>query len=124
MTTLFVFQLHIQVCICLSAIGLIAEANSCFLHIRKLMQMFRFERDGVAYRSAVYINLIAFVVFRFLSNAVVMYHYIFSIFTRVSLMFLLISGTTLSFGIIYNIKLFGSLIKRDILQFSNVRKID
>lgn len=115
MTTILSYQFHYKTCVCLAAIAIMAETNSSFLHIRKLMQMFQFQRDGLSYRSAVYMNLITFVLFRFLTNSVLMYHLIFNMYHRVTIVHFIVYSFALNFGIIYNIKLFWSLIKCDII---------
>lgn len=118
----FIYNFNIRSCIGYNVIILMAEINTIFLHMRKLLQMCHVGFDTKLYRFVSFSNIFTFVTFRLIPILRV-YSGLYLDFHRVSLTYVITFWWTITTGLVINLILFWRLVKSDILRgFSGKRK--
>lgn len=105
-----------------SAIGLICEVNSIFLHFRKLLQMAGVPFTHLVYRINAAVNLITFVCFRFVCLLGVLYTVVFN--SRVGWVYMVIVVPFLVVMYLINGGLFWRLLCSDVLRRRQPKQTD
>jgi len=117
---LFEFHLTNIFAIGYSLIALSMEFNSIFLHARKLLKFYSFERSHPLVRCNSLLNVISFVIFRFgilafIAIGILLYHY------RVTKFYLLILISSSLIMAIMNTGIFYIVILKDYRQFTGAK---
>jgi len=99
----------------LNVVALLAEANSIFLHARKLLQFSRVPVDHWLNRTVIALNLATFVCCRFLCIAWVAYG-LFAYYNSFSLPHMMFLSSSTCVMICINVVLFWRLLSRDVLR--------
>ena len=105
------FKLSISYCIIL----LLAEINTIFLHLRKLLQFAQVGFDSVLYRVTKMINIFTFIFCRLLPQSMVVVG-LFIDYHRVPKGYFLIPAITVPIGFTINIVLFWRILKTDVIR--------
>jgi len=111
----FFYNLILCRCIAYTAVALLAEVNSFFLHSRKLMQMLQIRFDAPLYRLNVYLNLLSFILCRFIPLIWIIYGMLMWYY-RVEPSYLIILSLDLFVMWVVNIVLFWRLLTNDIIR--------
>jgi len=119
---LFIVNLVFCRYISYSAIGLICEVNSVFLHLRKLLQMAGVPFTHLVYRINVAVNLITFICFRFITLLDVLYTIVFN--SRVGWAYMLVVVPFLVVMYLINGGLFWRLLCSDVLRKRQPKQTD
>lgn len=114
-TTSFVYNWVVKTCIGYTVLALMAEINSIFLHLRKLLQMCKVGFNTKLYRSVSFINLFTFVTCRLIPQ-VRLYAGFYYDFYRITTTYFMFFTLTVFTGVVINIILFWRLVKTDILK--------
>ncbi len=104
-----------------SALALLAEINSVFLHARKLMQMIKVPTDHWFFCLIVYINLFTCIVCRF-PTMFFLFAGLYTEYYRLSTTYAIMLASTTPIGAAVDIGLFYRLIKSDLLKKRSVHK--
>jgi hypothetical protein len=114
---LFEYHLINLCCIGYSLIALFMEFNSIFLHARKLLKYYGFDKSSLVTRLNVYINIITFILFRFGILTFIAMHtsYFKDRVTKNYLIFLI--TCTFSMACI-NIGIFFVIILKDLIKYT------
>lgn len=99
----------------LNVVALLAEANSIFLHARKLLQFSRVPADHWLYRTVIALNLATFVCCRFLCIGWIAYG-LFAYHNSFSMPHMLFLSSSTCVMICINVVLFWRLLSRDVLR--------
>lgn len=113
--TSFIYNWTAKTCVGYNVLALMAEMNTIFLHLRKLLQMCKFGFDSKIYQTITFFNLLTFITCRLIPQARLFSGFYFDSH-RVSTTYLIFFGFTVTTGIIINIILFWRLVKTDILK--------
>lgn len=114
-TTSFIYNWIVKTCVGYTVLALMAEINSIFLHLRKLLQMCKVGFTTKLYRSVSFINLLTFVTCRLIPQ-VRLYAGLCYDFDRITTTYFMFFTLTVSTGVVINIILFWRLVKTDILK--------
>jgi len=99
-----------------SVVALIVEVNSVFLHLRKLMQILDIGFHHPLYRLVCLLNLVSFVLCRFVLSLTVATHALIAYRHRMSTFYYTILAPTIAVLWLLNIVLFWRLFTSDVLR--------
>lgn len=111
----FVYNYSIRRCIGYNIIALMAEINSIFLHLRKLLQMCNVGYNTWTFQIVSVANLLTFITFRLLPIGRV-YAGLYLDFDRVSKIYITVFAVTLTTGAVINVILFWRLVQSDVIK--------
>ncbi|XP_041354868.1 TLC domain-containing protein 2-like [Gigantopelta aegis] len=112
---LFSHNILLKLCLPYTIVGLLAEVNSVFLHLRKLLQMANMWTSR-EYAFIVMLNLFTFVVFRGWAIWWSGYTVLFDLYGKVPLpSYVFVCLTTVAIDLV-NIKFFWKILKNDYLK--------
>lgn len=109
------YSWNAKLCVSYCAIAFLAEFNSIFLHLRKLLQFAEVKFDSGLYRTVSVLNLLTFAVFRLLPLTRVILG-LFIDYHRVPVSFYILCATLFPVGYLINIILFWRILKSDVLK--------
>lgn len=105
-----------KTCIPYCVIVMMAEINSIFLHMRKLLQFFNVRFNSLVYRSVSAMNLFTFIVCRIIPQFYTLIAFNIEKHRVTTVQYWLLA-LTFPIGILLNIDLFWKLLKSDVLRY-------
>lgn len=110
-----------KVCIGYSILALMAEINSIFLHLRKLLQYAKVGYDTKPYRVVSVINLVTFIVCRLLPQCRILNGFYIDGY-KLPMAYIVTLGIVFPPGFIINVILFWRIFKSDVLRSLKANK--
>lgn len=121
--SLFSYHLLNVYCLTYSLVALCMEFNSVFLHARKLLKLYGYQKSDLVYRITSFFNFLTFFIFRFGVFAY-LYHDIYYYHNRLYRNYYYLLLTCINLMFIVNIGLFRQLLIKDVFNRKKVSKVE